>query len=563
MNEINFSQPSIDDIWSEYFRPQTAEDLCIHHDKVKMVMGWFQEVYKPEKVLDAFQDGQGNSHTPRIIVLKGPSGSGKSSVIRALANDFGVDVVSFHPSTSFLENYEESFFVSDNNGLHVQGCIQNQLNSFRAFIYRYHRFLSTDQEDSAKSRLLLFEELPNGFYMKPQLYREIIKNFIRQFPKHTPLVFIFSYIGVQSAQGETYQLFPNSFIQEVNGKIWEFNPVAPTILTKALKRVNEIARLTHEEIKKIVESSGGDLRCAFNILEMTMKYSRNCNGKSSLITCRDAPLTSFHFFGKILYAKRVKDSKSMDIEDDRYYPLVDNPDDLMKQCSFPRDKVALSLHQNYILRTKATIEEAARCIDDLSVGDFIGSTSNKFSISDFTEKLDTFSSYQNEISCRGILYHIPPTLVDLAGKSIEKGGGLIKQESLKFYELQRKQEELQSQIQQKSSLLLSGIDCKSTSFFLDIVAFHPLQRSDESIAGSVMEIADHQEEEDQQLIDLIEDVEDANLVRSARRIDRGLKGDHYKVFPRNKSEEAHLSASHLHHFLNSLGEQIENFRTSA
>ena len=72
-----------DRLWIDKYAPQTSKDLAIHKKKVDEVREWLQ---RADTALQL-----GLPPTPRLLVLTGPAGSGKSAVLRVLADELGFE----------------------------------------------------------------------------------------------------------------------------------------------------------------------------------------------------------------------------------------------------------------------------------------------------------------------------------------------------------------------------------------------------------------------------------------------------------------------------------------
>ena len=66
-------------LWVDKHAPRTSADLAIHKKKVEEVRDWL-------KLADASLQ-LGLPPTPRMLVLSGPTGSGKSAMLRVLADE--------------------------------------------------------------------------------------------------------------------------------------------------------------------------------------------------------------------------------------------------------------------------------------------------------------------------------------------------------------------------------------------------------------------------------------------------------------------------------------------
>lgn len=153
----------------------------------------------------------------------------------------------------------------------------------------------------------------------------------------------------------------------------EFNPVAPTLLLKALNRI-----VKHEHpkgkvasravLQQIVSCSAGDLRIAVNQLQFLCQTVRKSGGigpasDSHSNTGRDPGLSLFHALGKFLYGKRNKPKCASDyamgkskvrethlpahLGQWRRSELTFDVDDVLEQCQISGDQAISWLHENY------------------------------------------------------------------------------------------------------------------------------------------------------------------------------------------------------------------------
>jgi hypothetical protein len=73
------------DVWAEAFRPRTESDLAVHPAKVGEFKQWLSRARQ--------QLLAGAPHVHRMMVLRGPSGAGKTAMVRTLAQDLSFEVV--------------------------------------------------------------------------------------------------------------------------------------------------------------------------------------------------------------------------------------------------------------------------------------------------------------------------------------------------------------------------------------------------------------------------------------------------------------------------------------
>merc|ERR1719460_2037256 len=67
-------------LWSHIYQPATEAELVVHKNKVDEVRKFFVE-----------------NLSKSFLVLRGPAGSGKATVLRCICNEIGYEVVEWRP----------------------------------------------------------------------------------------------------------------------------------------------------------------------------------------------------------------------------------------------------------------------------------------------------------------------------------------------------------------------------------------------------------------------------------------------------------------------------------
>lgn len=317
---------------------------------------------------EAFSSKVAAAKHRKVLALTGPAGACKSATIRALASsqDLDFEILEWHndqpsfdpnnPSASFIERFTD--FLS------------------KAAKFPTLDFQTSDDDASSSSltlesapltnrrRVILLEDRPNLHHLPTkQIFQASIEQHIQQsiqlttrgFP-NVPIVIIVtestpredqdrwagdsssgntwreriaSIMDTRTALGENIRKHPA--YTEVR-----FNPVAPTIVLKGLKRAIERASSTTSKttskiwlqlLQAIAEDSNGDLRAAVNCLQfiganskhfeaiVKQRGARKGQDMSTamwklipLVSGRESSLALFHALGKVLYNKREGDS---------------------------------------------------------------------------------------------------------------------------------------------------------------------------------------------------------------------------------------------------------------
>ncbi|KAK5045793.1 hypothetical protein LTR84_008886 [Exophiala bonariae] len=452
--------------WGDRYGPCNLEELVVHKKKVADVQGWLQG-----KIA--------GRHNQKLLVLKGPAGSGKTTTVSLLAKSMGLDLISWHnpviadsgPTNSIALQFDEFL----NRGGQFGGLT----------------FEGKDHGSSSSGRVLLIEEFPATITRSSstlQSFRSVLSRYLaRVNHSHSipmggqqassdmspPVVIIISETLLSSSTAlsdsfTAHRLLGPEILNNAYVTAMDFNPVAPTFVTKALDLVvKKEARDSGRRrmpgpaiMQRLAEMS--DVRSAVNALEFlcvrsgdgsewsgtiaakAKKPSKDKVGvqltdmeKNSLelVSHRETTLDMFHATGKIVYNKR-EDPR---MQDTRAEPPPKPPDHLMHLYSPKASVVDIevllnetgtdiqtfisTLHENYILSCNGgTFEEVFDgCSDSLSISDVLNPdsrpyrrTNNSLNTGIAQANFQAGSSdtlRQDEISfhaaTRGLLFNLP------------------------------------------------------------------------------------------------------------------------------------------------------------
>ncbi|KAF2013177.1 Rad17-domain-containing protein [Aaosphaeria arxii CBS 175.79] len=413
--QLNARQLDVDSRpWNEKYGPQTLDELAVHKRKVSDVRAW---------LLDTFS-GQ---HRKRLLLLKGPAGSGKTATVSLLAKELSIDVhewsnpagasASTEGFVSITAQFEDFVGRTGNFGsLAMVDSSQSQPNPPKQQASR----------PSGRNHLIVVEEFPNTFARAStavQSFRSAVLNFLAsttpsssfflnakspQDHSITPMVMIISetLLSTNTAAADSFtahRLLGPEILNHEGVSVIEFNSIATTIMTKALTlTVNKEARQSGR--KKTVGpqviqqlSNLGDIRSAVSSLEFLCvrgdehdgwggkitfaKKKGNTNipltkmEKESLemITQRESTLGIFHAVGKVVYNKRVQDAPNeLPVpQPPPWFPERRRPkrsevdvDSLIDEIGTDTHTFIAALHENYPLScTGADSEETMDSIE--------------------------------------------------------------------------------------------------------------------------------------------------------------------------------------------------------
>ncbi|XP_015235400.1 PREDICTED: cell cycle checkpoint protein RAD17 isoform X1 [Cyprinodon variegatus] len=297
----------------------------------------------------------------------------------------------------------------------------SQLAQFQEFLLRANKYKCLKmkgERGATDKRLILVEDFPNQFYRQPHNFHDILRVFVKS--SQCPLVFIVS--GSSRGEGSLRSLFPQEIQEELHISCISFNPVAPTTMTKVLKRIlcSEAEKQSHQrlfvpdkaELEMLCSGSSGDIRSAINSLQFSCLPEKT---KSSLkkppaasternvslskrrakrvkpakeqeelqaVGGRDASLFLFRALGKILHCKRgnPEDVNEAEAASEPCLPrhllhhhrevLLVQPELVVERSQTSGEFFSLCLHQNY-LDFFSEIADVDRASDYLSDADLL------------------------------------------------------------------------------------------------------------------------------------------------------------------------------------------------
>lgn len=506
----NVQHPNGDNLnttpWIERFAPTTLDELAVHKRKVNDVQRWLNE---------AFEARQGK----KLLVLKGSAGTGKTMTLRLLSSTLGFQIHEWRNPVGSVSSPEGYVSV---------------MTLFEDFLARTTTYgsLSFGDEGTAHpaetykksgdlhdgKQIILVEEFPfslGGTSTTLQSFRAIMQQHLASFSDQSDsartsaiLVMVISetLVSTTTAPGESftaYQILGSEILTHPAVTVIEFNPIAPTILTKALdlvilKEARKSGRRKApgpQVIKRLSEI--GDVRSAVSSLEFFCVRGDECDGWGTKIAfkkpkgaTKDLPLTRmeldsleamsqrenslgiFHSVGKVIYNKREATSGSERAvpQPPTYFPQHRRPtvpevnvEKLINELGTDTDTFLAALHENYILScagstSEDTSDSVNGCIDALSDADLVSST--PFSRSGFRgsfQRNSADSLRQDEMSfhvgVQGVLFSLPSPVRRIAvPEGITQGQGRGKKtDAYKIFypnslRIRRQQEEIEGML---------------------------------------------------------------------------------------------------------------------
>ncbi|KAJ5129187.1 uncharacterized protein N7515_005226 [Penicillium bovifimosum] len=327
--------------WAQRFAPASLGELAVHKKKVSDVQHWLEGAFAGRR-------------SERLLVLRGPAGSGKTTTISLLSDSIGYDIIEW-------KNPPVSEF-----GAHGYQSVSAH---FEEFLGRGDKFGGLDLESASEldqqkhgkhrdRRILLIEEFPTvlgrassaltSFRTSLQQYLAASATSHASSPgsNHPPIVIIVSETLLASASSisdnlTVHRLLGPTIYNHPGTTILDFNSIAPTFMHKALRSILDKEAQTSRRVQipgpGVIDriSEIGDIRSAISSLEFLClkgdeegrwggrvvktrkarsEVALTAMEKESLkmITQREASLGMFHAVGKIIYNKRMDPSLIVD-----------------------------------------------------------------------------------------------------------------------------------------------------------------------------------------------------------------------------------------------------------
>jgi cell cycle checkpoint protein len=436
----------------------------VHKRKVGDVRTWLTDVF-------------GGKSRKRLLLLKGPAGSGKTTTMTLLSKELEIDMHEW-------KNPIGAMSTSDN---FVSATAQ-----FEEFVGRTGTFGSltfdepvataqTASPSSQKGRqkqLVLVEEFPNTFSRTSsavQSFRSSVLNYLaantqsataffssQVDPEHsvTPVVMIISetLLSTNTAAADSFtahRLLGPEILTHPGVSVFEFNPIAPTFMTKALdtiivKEARKSGRkktLGPQAIQQLAEL--GDIRSAVSSLEFLCLRGDDAEGWGArvnftkkkgpkdvpmtkteresleMVTQRESTLGIFHSVGRVVYNKRLVATPEVPVpQPPNWFPERRRPkapeanvNTLIDELGTDTQTFVAALHENYVLScggadNEETMESIEGCVEALSDADLL--SPDRFSAGAGRRNLQGTNAdnlRQDEMcfqtSVRGLLYNLP------------------------------------------------------------------------------------------------------------------------------------------------------------
>jgi cell cycle checkpoint protein len=372
----------------EKYAPLTSLELAIHKKKLDQVREWFGQI----------------ENRPRILILSGPAGCGKSTTVQVLAKEYRFDIMEYEAGmnmNAFTSSYQGKWDLAYGSAAlefreFVGSCIRSAGLTFQVGT-KIH---------SNRRKVALIEDFPTLTDSMKSTIHSSLREYVHAPTATCPMVFIVSNIqtNAESYSSERLlsvrELFPKELLQHLAVTHIQFKPIAKTILMKSLNRICELEfrsciqmKPSKQWIEDTCIAAAGDIRSAIYAVQLRKGNFQN-------LSCRDHQLSIFSGLGKILYNKRVEaygheeDLLKVDLFSKRRRAFEFNPENLFESLGMSASLFLDYLQENY-LRNCSQVCELVSCSEYLSIAELIGSKWDQY---------QTLAAHSSSIASRGLLF---------------------------------------------------------------------------------------------------------------------------------------------------------------
>ncbi|KAJ4288195.1 RFC checkpoint protein Rad17 [Kalmusia sp. IMI 367209] len=501
--------------WNEKYGPTSLDELAVHKKKVSDVRTWLTDVFSGKE-------------RKRVLLLKGPAGSGKTTTMSLLSNEMGFHMHEWKNPTSTATSSEGGYVSATAQFEDFVG----RTGTFGSLAFdeptETHQNRSAPLETRREEQLILVEEFPNTFTRTSSAVQSFRSSLLNHLAANTPSATAFFSGKLEAPQSVT------PIVMIISETLLSTNTAAADSFTAHRLLGSEI--LAHPVVKEARKSGRkktvgpqviqrltelGDIRSAVSSLEFLclrgdetagwgakVNFSKKKAPKDipmtqmeqeslEMVTQRESTLGIFHAVGRVVYNKRhAEDSDNPVPQPPNFFPERRRPkptevdiDTLIDELGTDTQTFVAALHENYVLSCEAGVsEETLDCvngsIDALSDADLL--SPDRFSIAGFGRRnfqgTSSDSLRQDEMSfqasVRGLLYNLPypvkrlappPGVMGAKAKSAGAAAGAARGSAYVMYypsslRLWRQQEEIGGLLELWISRAQRDTWRKSTSF---------------------------------------------------------------------------------------------------
>lgn len=506
--------------WTDRFAPINLDELAVHKKKVQNVHNWLESVLR-------------GKDSKSLLILRGPAGSGKTTTLHLVAKELGANIHEWRNSGQFgsaADGYQSVTTQFDEFVARAEIFGTLCLDGIKDEISR----ISQTAPSNDRKEVILVEEFPNTFSRSSSTLQSFRSSVLQFLTTHTPsvgnlfsnprsqvgnvipIVMIISetLLSTSTAAADSFtafRLLGAEILSHPGVSVIDFNPIAPTFMTKALELVlRKESRKTGRRkapgpavLKHLSEL--GDVRSAISSLEFLclrgdefegwtgkVMFSKPKGGLHKptpsklesetleMVTQRESTLGIFHSVGKVVYNKRElpKATDTPPPQPPSHFPQhvrlklseVD-VESLLNELGTDIQTFVAALHENYVLScgsitAEDTLDTVNGCMDSLSDSDILCPDRITNGIRRGLQGSGMDALRQDEISfqicVRGLLFNLPHPVKRAAPPSLGKAAAyqMFYPKSLQLW---RRREEIEELLEKSIGRLYQESDHKNTA----------------------------------------------------------------------------------------------------
>ncbi|CEG42912.1 hypothetical protein F442_21680 [Plasmopara halstedii] len=330
-------------LWADLYTPKTVEDLCVNRKKVHEIAKWLECNASP--IPGRLQK--------RLLFLCGPPGSGKSTAVRCIARQLGLQIKEWKDNSAagsldYKRKFREDSWIPHTSSLDDFSDFIYRSTAFTALPVATSRHASTIRHERRSScsqqgelpgstrHIVIVETWPQSWSNENSLCDEKLRKIYQAITDptricHYPVVCIYSDVREGKIDlDHLSRIFSTAVINSPQTTIIHVNAVTSPQLKKHLKYVaaQEKCRFHSADFDSIIGKCNGDMRHALNMLQLLQPANvtkhesmptspiksvkkLSVNSKSSSVIrsgARDLFLSEFHVIGKLLYGKTIENN---------------------------------------------------------------------------------------------------------------------------------------------------------------------------------------------------------------------------------------------------------------
>ncbi|KAH7650408.1 RAD24 Rf-C activator 1 AAA+ ATpase [Cryptosporidium bovis] len=242
-------------LWTKEYEPSTAQELVVNKAKILEISGF---------LTDAFNIGNNEANKRNILIIYGPNGCGKTTLLRCLCKKMDINVL----------EWETPFGLKEGLG-----------TSFLRFITNSTFFPTFHTESKG---LVLIKEFPNTLVQHNRQILDEIRQFLSSYNQRLECKVPIVFISTESKADRSFLklILPGNFdiLEEkpkskikynlnVKIKLVKLNPIPSTVLRAKLKQIlkqkNIYIGISEDYlVEQVCHASNGDLSHAINLLQL-------------------------------------------------------------------------------------------------------------------------------------------------------------------------------------------------------------------------------------------------------------------------------------------------------